>query len=202
MNPFDVDVLDWHKSDGLLPAIAQHARSGRVLMLGFVNREALTHALQTGYASFYSRTRGELWTKGETSGHKLAIVSVEHDCDRDTVLYLVDPAGPTCHLGNESCFPDTRPFLEALDALVAGRFEQRPAGSYTTRLADSGAAACAQKVGEEAIETGLAAVGESDERLASEAADLLFHLLVLLRQRGLGLDDVVRVLAQRHAGAR
>lgn len=199
MTPADIDTLDWAKGDGLLPAIAQHARSGRVLMLGYVDRAALERSFATGNAVFYSRTRRKLWTKGETSGNNLRIESITTDCDRDTVLLAVEPRGPTCHLGTASCFDATRPFLDGLDALIATRIAERPEGSYTARLAASGVEACARKVGEEALEVVLAAVGESDERLGSEAADLLYHLLVLLNRRGLALDEVLAHLARRHA---
>lgn len=199
MNSIDIEALDWNKGDGLLPAIVQHARTGRVLMLGFVNREALRQSQERGKAVFYSRTRDRLWMKGETSGHTLAIESIETDCDSDTVLMLAEPAGPTCHRGTNSCFPRSRPFLDRLDNLVAGRMEHQPAGSYTTKLAQAGVAAGAQKVGEEAVELALAAVAESDANVAAEAADLLYHLIVLLHQRGLSLADVTAVLRERHA---
>lgn len=199
MKPIDIEALDWNKGDGLLPAIVQHARTGRVLMLGFVNREALRLSHERGKAVFYSRTRDRLWMKGETSGHTLELESIEHDCDNDTLLMLAEPAGPTCHRGSNSCFPQSRPFLDRLDKLVASRLEHRPAGSYTTALAKAGVAAGAQKVGEEAVELALAAVAEDDDHVAGEAADLLYHLIVLLHQRGLDLADVTAVLRQRHA---
>lgn len=199
MREQDIDTLDWAKGDGLLPAIAQHSRSGRVLMLGFVNREALSQCFETGMATFFSRSRSRMWMKGETSGNTLTIRSIDTDCDRDTVLLLVEPAGPTCHNGTESCFADAMPFLQRLDSVVAQRLQDRPENSYTASLAAGGVAAGAQKVGEEAVELALAAVGETDDRVASEAADLLFHLIVVLRQRGLTLDDAVKELESRSA---
>ena len=201
MKPDEIDTLDWKKGDGLLPAIVQHARGGRVLMLGYVNRDALGQSFATGNAVFFSRSRQRLWMKGETSGNTLAIESIDTDCDRDTLLFSVVPAGPTCHLGTESCFADAMPLLGRLDNVVAERLADRPDGSYTARLAADGIEACARKVAEEATEVVLAAVTESGERLANEAADLLFHLIVVLRRRGLGLDDAVRVLHERHTSA-
>lgn len=198
MKAEDIDNLDWQKSDGMLPAIAQHARSGRVLMLGFVNREALVQCFSTGMATFFSRSRSRLWMKGETSGNTLAIRSIDTDCDRDAILLSVEPAGPTCHTGTDSCFNEAMPFLDRLDRLVEQRLQDRPAGSYTASLADGGVASGAQKVGEEGVELALAAVSESDDRVTSEAADLIFHLLVVLRQRGLNLDDAIKELERRH----
>ena len=199
MKPIDIENLDWNKGDGLLPAIVQHARTGRVLMLGFVNREALRQSQERNKAVFYSRTRDRLWMKGETSGHTLELESIEVDCDNDTLLMLAEPAGPTCHRGSASCFPQSRPFLDRLDNLVASRLEHLPDNSYTTKLAQAGVAATAQKVGEEGVELALAAVDEDTSRVSGEAADLLYHVIVLLQQRGLRLADVTTVLRQRHA---
>lgn len=202
MNDFDPDILDWGKGDGLLPAVVQHARSGAVLMLGYMNREALQHTLQTRQVTFWSRSKQRLWTKGETSGHVLTLVEVRADCDTDTVLVLADPIGPTCHLGTASCFGDpivpSLSFLGELDTLIAQRERERPAGSYTTRLFEGGTRRIAQKVGEEGVETALAAVAQDDAALLGEAADLVYHLLVLLRARGLGLEAVTDLLRQRH----
>lgn len=196
---FDSDSLDWNKQDGLLPAVVQHADSLQVLMLGYMDRAALAATLESGRVTFYSRSRQALWTKGETSGHVLELVALEADCDQDTLLVRARPRGPTCHLGRASCFaaaPES--FLPWLDALVAARAVQRPAGSYTTALLEGGARTVAQKVGEEGVEVALAAVAQDDAALAGEAADLLFHLLVLLRARGLSLADVEQVLRDRH----
>ncbi|MBD8871668.1 bifunctional phosphoribosyl-AMP cyclohydrolase/phosphoribosyl-ATP diphosphatase HisIE [Rhodanobacter sp. DHB23] len=199
----DLSRLDWPKGDGLLPAIVQHWLSGEVLMLGYMNAEALAETQRSGHVTFWSRSKQRLWTKGESSGHVLALKSIRVDCDADTLLVQAEPHGPTCHNGTSSCFgDDVRPalgFLAELDALVAQRHEQRPQGSYTTRLFEGGIRRIAQKVGEEGVESALAAVAQGDEELLGEAADLLFHLTVLLRARGLSLADVADVLARRHA---
>ncbi|MFZ5606055.1 MAG: bifunctional phosphoribosyl-AMP cyclohydrolase/phosphoribosyl-ATP diphosphatase HisIE [Pseudomonadota bacterium] len=195
---FDIDALAWDRQGGLLPAIVQDADTLRVLMLGYMDRAALLATLASGRVTFYSRSRQRLWTKGESSGHVLALVSVDADCDADTLLVQARPHGPTCHLGRASCFPEAPgDVLSALDALIARRAQERPQGSYTTRLFEAGIRRIAQKVGEEGVETALAAVAQDDDALLGEASDLLYHLLVLLRARGLGLDDVRRVLAAR-----
>lgn len=206
MTPDTVLTLDWSKGDGLLPAIVQHARSGRVLMLGYMNAEALRLTLEGGRVVFYSRTRQALWTKGETSGHFLNVVDVSTDCDRDTVLVLADPIGPTCHLGTESCFDAALPadaqrlaFLPLLEQIIAHRMTEQPDGSYTARLIASGPGRIAQKVGEEGLETALAAVSRESPDVVSEAADLVFHLLVLLKSKNLSLEDVAAELRARHA---
>jgi len=191
--------LDWSKQDGLLPAIIQEVGSGRVLMLGYMNREALEATRSSGRVTFFSRSRQRLWTKGETSGHFLQLVSIETDCDNDSLLVQAIAHGPTCHLQRASCFPSAPGnFLSELDQLIATRERERPEGSYTTKLFESGLRRIAQKVGEEGVETSLAAVVEDDQALLGEAADLVYHLLVLLRARGLSLADAVRVLEQRH----
>ncbi|MGA0585737.1 bifunctional phosphoribosyl-AMP cyclohydrolase/phosphoribosyl-ATP diphosphatase HisIE [Dyella sp. KRB-257] len=207
MNPsiatLNPDQLDWAKGDGLLPAIVQHAQTGEVLMLGYMNAEALTATQQTGHVTFFSRSKQRLWTKGESSGHVLALQSIRVDCDADTLLVGALPHGPTCHTGTSSCFGNhVAPplgFLAELDALVAQRDAERPAGSYTTRLFEGGVRRIAQKVGEEGVETALAGVAQGDADLLGEAADLLFHLTVLLRARGRSLADVADLLAARHA---
>lgn len=205
MSDIDIDPagLDWDKGKGLLPAVVQHARSGAVLMLGYMNRAALEETRRSGRVTFWSRSRQRLWTKGESSGHVLRLVGVRADCDRDTLLVQAEPEGPTCHLGTATCFGADSglplAFLAELDALVARRERERPPGSYTTRLFEGGLRRMAQKVGEEGVETALAAVAQDERALLDEGADLLFHLLVLLRARGLGLGDVVQVLAARHA---
>ncbi|WP_440223273.1 bifunctional phosphoribosyl-AMP cyclohydrolase/phosphoribosyl-ATP diphosphatase HisIE [Dokdonella sp. MW10] len=196
------DDADWDKGEGLLPAIVQHAHTGEVLMLGYVSRESLEATRASGHVTFFSRSKQRLWTKGEQSGHVLRVVSMHLDCDRDTWLVRAEPQGPTCHTGARTCFVDAPPppvaFLAELDALVATRERDRPEGSYTTRLFESGLRRIAQKVGEEGVETALAAVAQDEDALLAESADLVFHLLVLLRARGLGLDDLVRVLEARH----
>lgn len=198
MQPEQIDVLDWSKQGGLLPAIVQDADTLRVLMLGYMDRAALDTTLAGGKVTFYSRSRKRLWTKGEESGHFLQLVSVEGDCDNDTLLVLAHPQGPTCHLQRASCFADAPGnFLAELDALVERRERERPAGSYTTRLFEAGVRSIAQKVGEEGVETALAAVAQDDPALLGEAADLLYHLVVLLRSRGLSLSQVNAVLEAR-----
>lgn len=202
LSPQEIDALAWDKQEGLLPAVVQDAASLRVLMLGYMDRAALRATLDSGHVTFFSRSKQRQWTKGESSGHFLDLVSIEPDCDRDTLLVRALPHGPTCHLGRDSCFPhapgDALAFLGELDALIAQRERERPAGSYTTGLFERGVRSIAQKVGEEGVETALAAVAEDDSALAGEAADLLFHLQVLLRARGLSLADAVAVLQQRH----
>lgn len=194
--------LDFDKQGGLVPAIVQDAGTLRVLMLGYMDRAAVEATRTSGRVTFFSRSRGTQWTKGETSGHWLECVSMTSDCDGDTVLVLARPLGPTCHTGTTSCFADA-PGNEvaALDALVAERDRTRPEGSYTSHLLDGDIARIAQKVGEEGVETALAAVTRDGAALAGEAADLVFHLLVLLRARGLGWRAVEAVLAARRTGA-
>lgn len=195
----DLPELAWSKQDDLVPAIVQDAGNGRVLMLGYMNREALQRTQSSGRVTFFSRSRQRLWTKGESSGHFLQLVSIQADCDNDSLLVQATPQGPTCHLLRASCFPNAPAnFLAELDELIASRERERPAASYTTRLFESGLRRMAQKVGEEGVETSLAAVVEDDQALLGEAADLVYHLLVLLRARGLSLADVVRELETRH----
>ncbi len=197
--PAALASLDWAKGDGLLPAVVQHVDTLQVLMLGYVNAASLQATLESGHMTFYSRGRQRLWTKGEQSGNVLAVQSIAVDCDADTLLVLARPAGPTCHTGAESCFPEApKDFLGGLDRLLATREAERPAGSYTTSLFEGGIRRIAQKVGEEGVETALAAVAQDDEELLGEASDLVYHLLVLLRARGLSLEDVRTLLAARH----
>ena len=202
----DVGTLDWDKGGGLLPAIVQHARTGRVLMLGYMNDAALRQTLSGGRVVFYSRSRETLWTKGETSGNHLNVVDVSTDCDGDALLVLADPIGPTCHKGTESCFADAMPsdaqrlgFLALLENIIANRIADQPESSYTAKLYAKGTGRIAQKVGEEGVETALAAVSRDDEGLVSECADLLFHLMVLLKSRELTLERIVEELKARHA---
>ena len=195
---FDIDGLAWEKQGGLLPAIVQDADTLRVLMLGYMSREALQATLASGQVTFFSRSRQRLWMKGESSGDVLNLVRLEADCDADTLLVQARPAGPTCHLGRASCFPQApADGLAELDAVIAQRAQELPVGSYTTRLFEGGIRRIAQKVGEEGVETALAAVAEDDDALLGEASDLLFHLLVLLRARGLSLADALQVLETR-----
>ncbi|MBW8312757.1 MAG: bifunctional phosphoribosyl-AMP cyclohydrolase/phosphoribosyl-ATP diphosphatase HisIE [Rhizobium sp.] len=202
MSPDEIEALAWDKQQGLLPAVVQDARTRRVLMLGYMDRAALEATLATRRVTFYSRSRQRLWMKGESSGDVLELVSLETDCDADTLLVQATPRGPTCHLGRASCFPGAPgDFLAELDAIVARRERDRPEGSYSTKLFEAGPRRIAQKVGEEGVETALAAVVQDDAALLGEAADLVFHLTVLLRSRGLGLADVEAVLRGRHAAA-
>ncbi|MBD9477731.1 bifunctional phosphoribosyl-AMP cyclohydrolase/phosphoribosyl-ATP diphosphatase HisIE [Pseudoxanthomonas sp. PXM02] len=198
----DSASLDWNKGDGLLPVIVQDASNLRVLMLGYMNLEALDATLASRRVTFFSRSKQRLWTKGESSGHVLELVSVDVDCDNDTLLVLAQPQGPTCHLQRPSCFPSApSAFLSELDALVEQRERERPADSYTTRLFEGGVRRIAQKVGEEGVETALAAVAQDETALLGESADLLYHLAVLLRSRGLSLADTIEVLRARHASS-
>jgi len=197
----NIDSIDWAKQGGLVPAIVQDASTLQVLMLGYMDREALQQTLECGQVTFFSRSRQRLWRKGEESGHVLELVSVDIDCDADSLLVLATPRGPTCHLQRASCFPGA-PFdgLQRLGQRIALRDVERPEGSYTARLLQQGVRRIAQKVGEEGVETALAAVAQDDAALTSEAADLLFHLMVLLRARGLSLDAVRRELQRRDGG--
>lgn len=197
---------------GLIPAIIQDALTGRVLMLGWMNEEALQRTLHTGEVWFWSRSRQALWHKGETSGSVLRVHEVRADCDADCLLIRVQPAGPTCHTGRESCFwqdvdgnvlrPPAAGFLDELADIVQARRVASPDESYTARLFAQGRFKIAQKVGEEGLETALAGVAQDDDRLIEESADLLFHLLVLLDERGVTLRDVLARLAERHARAK
>jgi len=198
--------LDWSKGDGLIPAIVQDAATGQVLMLGYMNRDALHTTVSTGNVTFFSRSKGRLWTKGETSGHSLKLVSIVPDCDDDALLVLATPHGPTCHEGTQSCFGDTvnsqahsLAFLAELEGVIAQRIADKPEGSYTARMWAQGPTRIAQKVGEEGVEVALAAVTQEDDRLLGEAADLLFHLSILLKSRNLSMPQVVQELERRHA---
>lgn len=202
-----LNELDWGKGDGLLPAIVQDATSGAVLMLGYMNREALAATTQTGRVTFWSRSKRRLWTKGEESGHFLQLRGLAADCDGDTLLVLATPVGPTCHLGTPTCFGADPPrpaaadlaFLATLQRVISDRIERRPAGSYTAKLLEQGVLRIAQKVGEEGLELALAAVAESDAKIVGEAADLLYHTMLLLQTKNLSFDRVVAELNARHA---
>ena len=200
----NIDSLEWEKMGSLIPAIVQDAFDGRVLMQGFMNTQAIETTLETGKVTFWSRSREQLWTKGETSGNTLDLVDINADCDQDCLLVRARPEGPTCHLGIDTCFdgegkviPELA-FLAELERVIAQRDDDRPAGSYTTRLLESGVKRIAQKVGEEGVETALAAAAGEDEELLNESADLIYHLLVLLRSRKLELGSLVEVLKNRH----
>jgi len=193
--------LDWEKTADLMPVIVQHAQSGEVLMLGYMNQAALTQTIDSGKVTFFSRSKQRLWTKGESSGHFLNLVSITPDCDNDTLLVLANPIGPTCHLGTSSCFADTHHdwhFLYQLEQLLASRKNADPDSSYTARLYASGTKRIAQKVGEEGVETALAATVNDREELTNEASDLVYHLLVLLQDQKLDLSAVIKNLRQRH----
>jgi phosphoribosyl-ATP pyrophosphohydrolase/phosphoribosyl-AMP cyclohydrolase len=205
----NLDMLDWNKTDGLLPAVVQHAVNGEVLMLGYMNREALTQTLAGGRVVFYSRSRSRLWLKGETSGNYLDVVDISADCDNDALLILALPQGPTCHTGASSCFTAQRgaaaqplAFLTQLEAIIGRRIAENPqdaaASSYTARLFSAGPARIAQKIGEEGVEVALAAVAPDDSRVVSETADLMYHLLLLLKSRNLSLERVTEELRARH----
>ncbi|MCX8956433.1 bifunctional phosphoribosyl-AMP cyclohydrolase/phosphoribosyl-ATP diphosphatase HisIE [Erwinia psidii] len=193
--------LDWVKTDGMMPAIVQHAISGEVLMHGYMNQQALSRTLESGLVTFWSRTKQRLWTKGETSENVLKVVSITPDCDNDTLLVLADPVGPTCHLGTSSCFSPAASdwtFLYQLEQLLAERKHADPKSSYTASLYASGTKRIAQKVGEEGVETALAATVNDRAELTNEASDLLYHLLVLLQDQDLNLSTIIDNLRQRH----
>ena len=195
-------TLDFEKMGGILPAIIQDAQSNQVLMLGFMNREAYEKTTREGRVTFYSRTKKRLWTKGEESGNYLQLVEIKEDCDRDTLLVMVNPDGPVCHTGEPSCFGESPgnglKFVRELQDLLKSRKENLPENSYTAKLFSNGVDKIAKKIGEEAVELIIEALDSNDERFLEEAADLLFHMMILLTERGYGLEDVVKVLKGRH----
>jgi phosphoribosyl-ATP pyrophosphohydrolase/phosphoribosyl-AMP cyclohydrolase len=195
--------MNFDKLDGLIPAIIQDAHTDRVLMLGFMNREALQKTREEGKVTFYSRTRQRLWTKGEESGNYLHVTDILEDCDQDTLLVKAKPDGPVCHTGSDTCFSEENSrgvdFLLELQELIHHRREEMPEGSYTTRLFREGISRIAQKVGEEAVELVIESKEQDDDRFLGEAADLVYHLLVLLSARELGISDVAATLQERHA---
>ena len=195
--------IDFEKMDGLVPAIIQDTTTKNVLMLGFMNEEAYKKTIETGHVTFWSRSRQTLWTKGETSGHFLNLVSIKNDCDNDTLLVRVNPVGPTCHTGTDTCWGEdneTSPilFLTELQDFIDKRKKEMPEGSYTTSLVNKGINKISQKVGEEALETVIEATNGTDEHLVYEASDLLYHLLVMLTAKGLRIEDVAAELQKRH----
>ncbi|MDE7471430.1 MAG: bifunctional phosphoribosyl-AMP cyclohydrolase/phosphoribosyl-ATP diphosphatase HisIE [Paramuribaculum sp.] len=200
------DKLTSDRPDGLIPAIVQDADTLKVLMLGYMDREAFDTTIATGKVTFYSRSRQTQWTKGETSGNFLRLVNIHADCDNDTLLVEAHPMGPTCHKGTTSCFQNTKEedatdstgFIRALSALIQGRHKEMPQGSYTTRLFEKGVDKIAQKVGEEAVETVIEAVAGRKDGLIYEASDLVYHLLVLLEATGLTIADIEKELKRRH----
>ena len=206
MSILDIDKLDWQKMDGLLPAIIQDADNGSVLMLAYMNKEALETSLSSGRLTLFSRSRQALWQKGDTSGNTMAVITIVTDCDSDSILVLVKPAGTACHLGLPSCFqPATTSkigFLASLGEVIKARDKLTDSSSYTAQLIKSGVERCAQKMGEEATETVIAAVAGNREELISETADLLFHLLVLLQACRVEFYTVIDCLQQRHLSSK
>ncbi len=196
-----INILDWNKMDGLIPAIVQHATSGEVLMLAYMNKEALMQTHSSQFVTFFSRKHNKLWMKGETSGNKLEFVSCENDCDNDCLLVQALPQGPVCHLGNKNCFDTAYSFtstvINELESTIRERASSNSTTSYTKQLLESGIRRMAQKVGEEGVETALAAVDQDLESLLDESADLIYHLLVLLHAKGCDFTDVSKLLAKR-----
>ena len=194
--------IDFDKMGGLVPAIIQDSRTKNVLMLGFMNEEAYNKTVETGLVTFFSRTRNTVWTKGETSGNYLKVVSTAIDCDNDTLLSKVVPVGPVCHTGNATCFEEKNEFgiefLDYLQKFIERRHREMPEGSYTTSLFRKGINRMAQKVGEEAVETVIEATNGTDDRLVYEASDLIYHLIVLLTSKGLSINDLAVELEKRH----
>lgn len=198
----NIEQLAWKKMDGLLPCVVQDSYSGSAQMLGYMNRDAIIKTLETGHVTFYSRSKQRLWTKGETSGHTLDLVQLSTDCDFDAVLAIATPNGPTCHLGNPTCWDNAQSpdmtFVAQLEKVLAERKNADPDSSYTAKLYQKGIKRIAQKVGEEGVETALAATVGDLEELKNESADLLYHLIVLLQASGLSLKDAIDVLKERH----
>ncbi|KTC93105.1 MULTISPECIES: bifunctional phosphoribosyl-AMP cyclohydrolase/phosphoribosyl-ATP diphosphatase HisIE [Legionella] len=202
MNSVQINQLAWQKMDGLIPAVIQNANNGEVLMLGYMNQEALALTLEKGQITFYSRSKQRLWTKGESSGHSMQLKAIAPDCDGDSLLIQVIPNGPACHLGFASCFQppiNTKlGFLDRLIQLIEHRAKESSAESYTAQLLASGINRCAQKVGEEAVETAIAAVTNQRDELVNEASDLIFHLLVMLQACELSFYELLDCLQARH----
>lgn len=202
MSNLNIDQLDWNKMSDLIPAIIQHAETGEVLMLGYMNRDALSTSLSTNEVTFYSRSKQRLWRKGETSGNTMMVKKITTDCDNDSLLIQVIPMGPACHLGYSTCFQPAvetpRVFLDKLIKVIADRATEDEPQSYTSELIAAGINRCAQKMGEEAVETVIASVSNNAAELITETADLLFHLLVLLQVSHVSFYDVLRCLQQRH----
>jgi len=198
----NISQLAWQKMNNLIPAIIQHHKTGAVLMQGYMTQESLTETLNTGKATFYSRSKQALWVKGETSGNYLNIKQVITDCDQDSLLIACEPIGPSCHLGTESCFVEQQltqqNFLSQLEEVIISRKDESPENSYTAHLFSRGTTKMAQKVGEEGVEVALAAVAETKDDLLGECADLFYHTLVLLRDKNIDLKEVMAVLQQRH----
>lgn len=195
--------LDFSKQNGLVPAVVQDNKTNKVLMLGFMNEEAFKKTQETGQVTFFSRTKNRLWTKGEESGNFLNVVSIASDCDNDTLLVKVDPVGPVCHTGTDTCWNEKNEagemdFLVRLQDFIEKRKAEMPEGSYTTSLFEKGTRKITQKVGEEAVETIIGAMANDDENFLYEGADLLYHLIVLLTHKGYRIEDLVKELMKRH----
>lgn len=194
--------IDFTKNEGLVPTIIQDVKTQKVLMLGYMNRAAYEKTVEEKKVTFFSRSRQKLWTKGETSGNELLVKEIMIDCDQDTILIKAEPTGPVCHTGKDTCFDEknegTEDFLYTLEEIIEDRKKNAPEGSYTSKLFSAGLNKISQKVGEEATEVVIAALNENDEQFKDEAADLLYHLLVLLRAKGISLRDINTVLADRH----
>ncbi len=195
-------TIDFEKMNGLVPAIIQDAKTLKVLMLGFMNEDAYKKTVETGKVTFWSRTKQRLWTKGETSGNFLNVVSIKNDCDNDTLLIKVNPVGPVCHTGADTCWNETNEnpimFLTELQRFIEKRHEEMPEGSYTTSLFKEGLSRMTQKVGEEAVELVIESIKGDNERLIYEASDMLYHLIVLLTSKGLSIEDIAKELINRH----
>ena len=202
MPDINLNEIDWDKGQGLVPTIVQNIDNGQILMLAYMDRAALAQTFKSKKVTFFSRSKNRLWTKGETSGNWLDFISGEMDCDADTLLIQARPQGPSCHTGSLTCFNDQTPsnigFLDQLSVLIAERHKTMPEGSYTTSLFAAGKARIAQKVGEEGVELALARMKDDSAEMANEAADLLFHMMVLLEDSGLSLSDAISVLQNRH----
>ncbi|MBK4775459.1 bifunctional phosphoribosyl-AMP cyclohydrolase/phosphoribosyl-ATP diphosphatase [Candidatus Pantoea edessiphila] len=203
LNINELSFLDWKKTQGMIPTIIQHYVSGQVLMHGYMNKQALEYSLTKGNITFFSRTKRRLWTKGEKSGNVLKLIDIKMDCDHDSILILVNPTGPTCHLGNTSCFSNIETnllFLYKLEKLLFERKNDNPEISYTARLYARGTKRIAQKIGEEGIECALAAISRSNnnQELINETSDLIYHLLVLLNDQNLDLSVIIKNLKKRH----
>ncbi len=200
----NIDQVNFDKLNGLVPAVVQDDKSMKVLMVGFMNREALGKTQELGKVTFFSRTKKRLWTKGEESGNFLNVVSILSDCDNDTILIKANPVGPVCHTGADTCFSEINPksdvqFLSYLQDFIDKRKQEMPEGSYTTSLFKAGTRKITQKVGEEAVETIIGAIANDDENFIYESADLLYHLIVLLSHKGFRIEDIINELNKRHS---
>lgn len=202
MIKLNIDQLAWEKMQGLLPVVVQDAKTGAILMLGYMNKAALQQTLATQWVTFYSRSKNRLWMKGEVSGNRLQLIHITADCDQDTLLAMVKPTGPVCHTGASTCFGDVDQtdwaFIQKLESIIAEREQTRVKTSYVASLFNAGMSKIAQKVGEEAVEVALASLDKEDDAFCGEAADLLFHLLILLKARKVDISKVIQVLKTRN----